>query len=71
MAERRAEVRPAGGFEAREIIGAEPWTRRSADAYKPPLRLDAPAAQVAQLVEHVTENHGVGGSIPPLGTIIH
>jgi hypothetical protein len=26
------------------------------------------AAQVAQLVEHVTENHGVGGSIPPLGT---
>ena len=27
-------------------------------------------AQVAQLVEHVTENHGVGGSIPPLGTII-
>jgi hypothetical protein len=27
------------------------------------------AAQVAQLVEHVTENHGVGGSIPPLGTI--
>ena len=27
-----------------------------------------PAAQVAQLVEHVTENHGVGGSIPPLGT---
>jgi hypothetical protein len=27
-------------------------------------------AQVAQLVEHVTENHGVGGSIPPLGTKI-
>jgi hypothetical protein len=30
----------------------------------------AAGAQVAQLVEHVTENHGVGGSIPPLGTII-
>jgi hypothetical protein len=29
----------------------------------------AAGAQVAQLVEHVTENHGVGGSIPPLGTI--
>ena len=28
-------------------------------------------AQVAQLVEHVTENHGVGGSIPSLGTIAH
>ncbi len=26
-------------------------------------------AQVAQLVEHATENRGVGGSIPPLGTI--
>jgi hypothetical protein len=25
-------------------------------------------AQVAQLVEHCTENAGVGGSIPPLGT---
>ncbi len=29
------------------------------------------AAQVAQLVEHVTENHGVGGSTPSLGTIPH
>ena len=28
-------------------------------------------AEVAQLVEHVTENHGVGGSIPSLGTIIY
>jgi hypothetical protein len=28
-------------------------------------------AQVAQLVEHCTENAGVGGSIPPLGTITH
>src|SRR2546423_2309475 len=27
-----------------------------------------PDAQVAQLVEHCTENAGVGGSIPPLGT---
>ena len=26
-------------------------------------------AQVAQLVEHATENRSVGGSIPPLGTI--
>jgi hypothetical protein len=25
-------------------------------------------AEVAQLVEHATENRGVGGSIPPLGT---
>ena len=24
---------------------------------------------IAQLVEHMTENHGVGGSIPPVATI--
>ena len=28
----------------------------------------AAEAQVAQLVEHATENRSVGGSIPPLGT---
>ena len=28
------------------------------------------SAEVAQLVEHVTENHGVGSSILPLGTTI-
>ena len=40
--------------------------------YKPPARLAFWArgyAQVAQLVEHATENRSVGGSIPPLGTI--
>ena len=45
--------------------------------YKPPVlepfrvyaRTVRRLAQVAQLVEHVTENHGVGGSIPPLGTM--
>jgi hypothetical protein len=30
----------------------------------------AGSAQVAQLVEHATENRSVGGSIPPLGTIL-
>ena len=29
-----------------------------------------PGAQVAQLVEHATENRSVGGSIPPLGTML-
>jgi|HubBroStandDraft_6_1064221.scaffolds.fasta_scaffold739122_1 hypothetical protein len=40
--------------------------------YKPalPSRLAAGSAQVAQLVEHATENRSVGGSIPPLGTIL-
>jgi hypothetical protein len=39
--------------------------------YKPALPgLNVPrSAQVAQLVEHATENRSVGGSIPPLGTI--
>jgi hypothetical protein len=36
--------------------------------YKPSTR-DA-RAQVAQLVEHATENRSVGGSIPPLGTTL-
>jgi hypothetical protein len=31
--------------------------------------MDGRGAQVAQLVEHATENRSVGGSIPPLGTI--
>ena len=35
----------------------------------PASRADA-NAQVAQLVEHATENRSVGGSIPPLGTIL-
>ena len=39
--------------------------------YKPPLVGPWPgSAQVAQLVEHATENRSVGGSIPPLGTIL-
>ena len=33
------------------------------------LRPFAEQAQVAQLVEHATENRSVGGSIPPLGTM--
>jgi hypothetical protein len=38
--------------------------------YKPALPgLRLGHAQVAQLVEHATENRSVGGSIPPLGTI--
>src|ERR1051325_4223545 len=40
----------------------------TAPAFGPRPNGDGPGAQVAQLVEHVTENHGVGGSIPPLGT---
>jgi hypothetical protein len=49
------------------------WTARSRASIKTALvrahkwpRLAG--AQVAQLVEHCTENAGVGGSIPPLGT---
>jgi hypothetical protein len=29
----------------------------------------AAICQGSSIMEHVTENHGVGGSIPPLGTI--
>src|ERR1019366_2877755 len=34
-------------------------------------RLSSGDAQVAQLVEHATENRSVGGSIPPLGTLLN
>ena len=43
--------------------GAAPYKRRS-----PPGLAAGGDAQVAQLVEHATENRSVGGSIPPLGT---
>src|SRR3954469_13909902 len=41
------------------------WTGRNRASITPRLPLHA---QVAQLVEHATENRSVGGSIPPLGT---
>jgi hypothetical protein len=46
------------------------WTALARAIITPPLSASPgeAGAQVAQLVEHVTENHGVGGSIPPLGT---
>ncbi len=50
------------------------WTAATAAAIR--LRLDGssipvlePSAQIAQLVEHATENRSVAGSIPALGTI--
>src|SRR5581483_9750274 len=49
------------------------WTVRNRASITPALSVARPlggrGAQVAQLVEHCTENAGVGGSIPPLGTI--
>ena len=64
-----------GGSSLMELLGF--WRHRKALASRARLhyksgpravRDAALPAQVAQLVEHVTENHGVGGSIPPLGT---
>jgi hypothetical protein len=57
--------------------GCATWCRRRSVVdraarpdYKPALPgRDPRSAQVAQLVEHATENRSVGGSIPPLGTI--
>ena len=46
--------------------------RAESSLYNPPAHLArnrGSGAQVAQLVEHATENRSVGGSIPPLGTI--
>jgi hypothetical protein len=60
----------------RKSAAAPRWTGRGALSITPATNGSRafpvpPVAQVAQLVEHVTENHGVGGSIPPLGTTNH
>jgi hypothetical protein len=72
---RRARFASAYRMAAPRVAGGEAWWTR------PPgptinRRLVGPwifpwapqHAQVAQLVEHATENRSVGGSIPPLGT---
>ena len=55
---------------AREPASADPSTPSRTGSGEAGVLDHCKPAQVAQLVEHVTENHGVGGSIPPLGTII-
>lgn len=52
--------------------GEAGWTAPSHPTINRPLArsFDPEYAQVAQLVEHATENRSVGGSIPPLGTIL-
>ena len=63
---------PARGHSGRQHALQPFWTVPDRPSIRPraPLAALRPraGAQVAQLVEHVTENHGVGGSIPPLGT---
>ena len=73
---RRKHPRPARLMRANSPTTLRMATRldsAQANHYNPALSTFArelrAGAQVAQLVEHVTENHGVGGSIPPLGTI--
>ena len=66
----RPEQRDPAPAPRRSVFPARRTRAPSLDAPRP--RRHNPAsrhrAQVAQLVEHVTENHGVGGSIPSLGT---
>ena len=52
-------------FEAR-VYRSRPFDWPGAHCHVGPPQI---FAQVAQLVEHATENRSVGGSIPPLGTI--
>jgi hypothetical protein len=65
---------PASGRSGRRPASQPFWTASDRASIRPRASLAAlrprAGAQVAQLVEHVTENHGVGGSIPPLGTTI-
>src|ERR1700681_3174505 len=53
----------------RDAAGEARWTGQASLTINRRSRPLAPgSAQVAQLVEHATENRSVGGSIPPLGT---
>jgi hypothetical protein len=77
----RSGFQPNGHPRTRRVHDRHPttgilsasWTARNRASITPRahrLAILRGDAQVAQLVEHVTENHGVGGSIPPLGTIL-
>jgi hypothetical protein len=52
-------------------MGVRGWTATNAAIKARVSPAAVGCAQVAQLVEHATENRSVGGSIPPLGTTIH
>ena len=60
------------GLEGQSQAETAVLDSRESTLYNPRALLRPPSggrgAQVAQLVEHCTENAGVGGSIPPLGT---
>jgi hypothetical protein len=60
-------TRVANESAFRRVLDSRPGSLYNAPRSARPV-IGGPGAQVAQLVEHVTENHGVGGSIPPLGT---
>ena len=62
-----AHERHAGGGPLRVLDSADS-SLYNAPRFAERPTLGRPGAQVAQLVEHVTENHGVRGSIPRLGT---
>jgi hypothetical protein len=66
-----AKIGNFGPTSMGEAAATDPcWTIVAAFYYKARHAGDASGgAQVAQLVEHATENRSVGGSIPPLGTI--
>jgi hypothetical protein len=62
MRAKARRTRRSGPIAPSGLIGARGWAIASASRYPTD-------AQVAQLVEHATENRSVGGSNPPLGTI--
>jgi hypothetical protein len=69
--ERQADATRGGEADIARLAGDNPrWTSVCAlPINRRPQALPKRRAQVAQLVEHATENRSVGGSIPPLGTI--
>ena len=59
---------PVAMIRAAKALDSQTGTNYNAPTSRPVPPARPSQAQGAQVVEHVTENHGVGGSIPPLGT---
>ena len=56
----------ATGYDSSIAFGGLDW---GGGVRYPAASAESPCAQVAQLVEHATENCSVGGSNPPVGNI--
>ena len=64
----RAAPTRARDYPELMFMGGSPHARRSCQAVPQPISGTAKSAAIAQLVEHIIRNDGVGGSNPSCGT---